>query len=231
MFFRAVATALCIIMQAPLHLPAAESIKTTDEQTILELYQLMKDVHEVLEAHDISYWIEGGTLLGAVRHNGIIPWDNDLDICIKDSDEERFLSLSSLWYSLGFAIKKHHWGYKLVTPSKQAIDVFLTTTLDEKIVYMSERIQTFYGTREGIALHYRPEELFPLKSYQFGELRVNGPNNPYPYLDCLYKDWDKSVRVLIDHVYNGYDPRVIPITDELCVPALPTGPLVDRVNQ
>jgi phosphorylcholine metabolism protein LicD len=39
----------------------------------------MKDVHEVLVISNIEYWVIAGTLLGAVRHKGLIPWDDDLD--------------------------------------------------------------------------------------------------------------------------------------------------------
>src|SRR5437868_1379322 len=56
------------------------------------LYQLMKDVHELFMVNKLEYWIQGGTLLGAIRHKGIIPWDDDIDINIKLEDEKLFLS-------------------------------------------------------------------------------------------------------------------------------------------
>ena len=207
----------------------SEKVVFTDEQTVLELYQLMKDVHEVFEANNLEYWLEGGTLLGAVRHGGIIPWDNDLDVCIDYKDEGRFLALLPIFYDLGFTKRDHHWGYKLVTPTGAALDVFLAINIDNKIMYWSERIREFYGTRDNGPLYITPEELFPLKDYQFGQLLVKGPNNPYQYLNSGYPNWDKEVRVLIDHYYNGYDPRVIALTPELAIPAQPTGPLIDRV--
>ena len=53
----------------------------------------MRDVHEVFLANSVQYWIIGGTLLGAIRHKGIIPWDDDLDIGMTTSFESRFLGM------------------------------------------------------------------------------------------------------------------------------------------
>lgn len=43
----------------------------------------------------IRYWITAGTLLGAVRHGGFIPWDDDVDICMPQKDYERFVRICS----------------------------------------------------------------------------------------------------------------------------------------
>ena len=46
-----------------------------------ELYLILQAVHDVFIRHGIEYWLTGGSLLGYYRHRGIIPWDDDLDIC------------------------------------------------------------------------------------------------------------------------------------------------------
>ena len=59
----------------------------------IELLQFMKEVDKVFEKNGIQYSLCGGTLLGAIRHNGFIPWDDDLDIMCDRHNFEKMLSL------------------------------------------------------------------------------------------------------------------------------------------
>ena len=62
------------------------------ESQLLQL-SLLKIVDKVCHDNKLQYWLDSGSLLGAVRHNGFIPWDDDLDICLLKEDYDKLMPL------------------------------------------------------------------------------------------------------------------------------------------
>lgn len=58
------------------------------------LLDLLVEFDKFCREHDLTYYLSGGTLLGAVRHKGFIPWDDDVDINMPRPDCERLMELS-----------------------------------------------------------------------------------------------------------------------------------------
>ena len=54
-------------------------------------FEMLCKFDDVCRAHNITYFIDGGTLIGAVRHKDFVPWDDDIDIYIKRKDYEKLL--------------------------------------------------------------------------------------------------------------------------------------------
>lgn len=56
------------------------------------LFEMLKDVDAFCRANNIKYSISDGTMLGAIRHGGFIPWDDDADLCMLRKDFDKFVA-------------------------------------------------------------------------------------------------------------------------------------------
>lgn len=89
-------------------------IPTAIKQFWAAQLDVLAAIDRICEANGISYYADWGTLLGAVRHGGFVPWDDDLDICMKRDDYVRFRELADNQLPKGYTIhdyknKEDHW--------------------------------------------------------------------------------------------------------------------------
>ena len=68
---------------------------TYDEKTLKKLQkvelEMLKDINKVCEKYDIKYFALDGTGIGAMRHKGFIPWDDDIDLRFLEKDVSKFV--------------------------------------------------------------------------------------------------------------------------------------------
>lgn len=73
----------------------------------LRMLDMLKYIDQVCQENHIPYWLSSGTCLGAVRHGGFIPWDDDVDIEMLGSDYDRFLRIMETRCDSRYVIQTH----------------------------------------------------------------------------------------------------------------------------
>ena len=91
--------------------------KECDPKTLRRLQNaelaVLEDVRALCEKENIAWFALGGCCIGAFRHGGFIPWDDDIDICMLRADYDRFLEAATK----DTAFQKK---YKLIIPGKES---------------------------------------------------------------------------------------------------------------
>ena len=72
-----------------------------------EMVKMAQIVLNICQRHHIRCYLAGGSLIGAVRHKGFIPWDDDLDLMIPRSDYDRFIQIAAQELSAPYGLKSY----------------------------------------------------------------------------------------------------------------------------
>lgn len=120
-----------------------------DETKIIQKYELeiLKRIRKICDENGIAYFLSDGTLLGAVRHKGFIPWDDDVDVAIPRPDYERFIHA---------AVKSFTDPYEVLIPNKTKGYLFPFVKIIDK------RVKVRTASREKEQIWNVWVDIFPL---------------------------------------------------------------------
>ena len=200
------------------------------ESSAHKLYQIMQVTHEVFGELGITYWADGGTLLGAVRNKGIVPTDDDLDVAIFEKDEPRLMTdVKKVLNARGYTIALFGVCYKIlaiedVKPNPNGGYMSPECALD---------IFPFREERPGVWVHNNPvafkawgqwchkvPETFPLRLVDFGPIKIYISHDAEAYLYRAYNRWNQHAYITNYHKKgNEIKPFSTPMTPELRKPA------------
>lgn len=161
---------------------------TLQEMKAIEL-NLLKQFHSFCVENNIRYFISHGTLLGAIRYKGFIPWDDDIDVLVPREDYDRLLSVyqdSQRYRLISYEKNKDYFFpfakfYDTTTRKVEenlnngvdhglAIDVFpldhWNDDLEKAKVEVKRQTQSMF--RLGLSKLYKPDSLHPVKRFVKG---------------------------------------------------------------
>lgn len=168
-------------------------------------YRLLKTVTNVLKYHNITHWIDGGTLLAWYRHkNFIMPHDDDTDLAVEYRDWERLIDVLPIFEKLGFKVEKSIYCAKVIDTryknlengkiivGKPACDLFCYRNINRKYVLANVGLEKVYPN----AFHYT-KDVLPLKPVKYCSIQTYIPNRGMGYCNRLYPNWQKDIVVQI----------------------------------
>lgn len=181
-----------------------QQLKTTKE--------LLVTFNDFCRKKHITYFAVGGTLLGAIRNGGMMPFDDDIDLGILEKDEASLLTLNDPVYYLQKMKDPWNFGYKF---RKKNSSIFLDIFIYE------ERIPGFYKIRNNLwpRESIYESEIYPLQLKRFSNMQIPIFRDYMSFLNRSYPGWQKQIRFDCGHhtkgkcFYKAHKlPRTVPVT-------------------
>lgn len=132
--------------------------------------EVVKEIDRICKKHGLTFFAAYGTLLGAVRHNGFIPWDDDTDLFMLRDDYEKFC---------GVVQQEMPKGYDLLNiyTTPDYTEVFARLVNSRIIDFSAEHLKKFHGCPYAVGV-----DIFPLDFLPKGEEDAQLQKDLYEYV-------------------------------------------------
>jgi phosphorylcholine metabolism protein LicD len=170
---------------AELARPAIGAVKKKQEA----LLELLIKLTQLLDQNSIPYWLDYGTLLGAVRHQGFVPWDDDLDLGVFDRDRKVISELIKDNFDDTYSIYESGEHDKFLKFEKyygiNRVSIDLFTYMNNNVVLKGE----FYPKDIVYNKPFPEEAILPFRKLPFEGQEFNIPNEYHLYLKKNYGEY------------------------------------------
>tara|TARA_R110000764_G_C10838261_1_gene363731 strand:- start:39 stop:638 length:600 start_codon:yes stop_codon:yes gene_type:complete len=188
-----------------------EDYKALTVDQVYWIHRTLSMTMSVFESNGLSYWANGGTLLGAIRCGGIVSWDDDVDLAIREEDVPLFLEIAEKKFKL--------LRLQLSRPSNKYYKI---KQEDGHDIWIDICIIREDGTDlrgHKIKRKYLKDEIFPLRKVQFSTFRdpIPIPLKSEEYLDRVFPNW-RTEAVIYSHKDGKKNKVKRPLTHEMNVP-------------
>lgn len=202
------------------------NIKLIEPALKQKILNLMDKVVKFLDDNDIEYWLDSGTLLGAVRDAKFIPWDDDVDLAIPPKSQYKIYELCKTYPHVSHKIKFYiceKYNIKLLI-RRGIIKIFNNddTSLEfiDLICYYKKNNTFCSVIFEYKGENYNIKDVYPLKKIKFENKYYKCVNNPIPFLNSTYWFWrhvgvashahfelihrNKNIYFIFKNIYSRY---------------------------
>lgn len=176
-------------------------------KNVIIAHKILHDVTTELEKANIPYWLEGGTLLGIIREDRLLPWDNDMDISLESIHRKKLFWVTLKLFFRGYRISIKHYkknigpfkkgGFRMIKirnyepffrKGEVMLDIFVKLKVDDQLFWT-------VGVKSPVLKSSPTKFTDKLDWYNFNKKKYMIPADYSGYLTYRYGDWKTPVKV------------------------------------
>lgn len=211
-------------------------------------FKLIQDVHRILDRLEIENWCAFGGLLGYLRHRGPIPWDDDYDIGVFQSEMDRLSDNVREFELLNYKVQVHmsqakdiHLikvyvpGFVIKTDTKDigspCVDIFAFSVFERKNGLDVIKLHSDEYRARWKGAYFMPREFFPLQLIEYGPLIVPAPGEQaiHRFVNNVYPKWDEVAVIQMRNNSDKSNTLTIPM-NRICDYYNRKGELIEKIS-